>query len=300
MIPAAQGCSKMVQDMSYSELEYLRLELGLGVNAFLKVTTLPKSSYYRQKRAARRAAKATQQEALQQAVRTLCEQHPCLGYRPIHALLCKHRPELRCSASTIYRVMKALDLCQKPVKKRLVKSAPAPLNIDQLGMTVGLDFTHWQKQPICNVLEYESRYCLASVVSLRETSEAAKAALKRALDEAASLGLPSTKVEVKSDHGSPFTAEPFTNFLSEQRCQQALSAVGKPQGMGSVERLNRSIKEQGLAREETLSPLEIQEVLDNYRNYYNTQRPHQALGSKTPIQVIRQSTHFQAKLVPAT
>jgi uncharacterized protein (DUF2384 family) len=93
MIPAAQGCSKMVQDMSYSELEYLRLELGLGVNAFLKVTTLPKSSYYRQKRAARRAAKATQQEALQQAVRTLCEQHPCqrphqaLGYKtPIQVI----------------------------------------------------------------------------------------------------------------------------------------------------------------------------------------------------------------------
>lgn len=137
------------------------------------------------------------------------------------------------------------------------------------------------------------------MVSLRETSEAARAALKQALHEATKLGLPSTDVEVKSDHGSPFTAETFCAFLSEQRCQQTLSAVGGPQGMGRVERLNHSIKEQGLAREETASPVEIQEVVDNYRSYYNAQRPHQALGYKTPIQVIQQSTQFQAKLVPA-
>lgn len=285
--------------MSYCELEQLRTELSLGVNAFLKLTALPKSSYYRKKRALTQTATAQQREVLKGVVKTLCEQHPCLGSRPIHALLCEHHPELRCSASTVYRVMKALDLCQKPVKKRPVKSAPAPLKIDLLGMTVGLDFTHWQKQPICNVLEYESRYCLASVVSPRETSEAAKSALEQALQEAAKLGLPSENIEVKSDHGSPFTAETFCTFLSEQRCQQTLSAVGRPQGMGRVERLNRSIKEQGLAREETTSPLEIQEVLDDYRSYYNTQRPHQALAYKTPIQVVQQSAKNQARMVPA-
>lgn len=69
--------------------------------------------------------------------------------------------------------------------------------------------------------------------------------------------------------------------------------------MGRVERLNRSIKAQGLAREEINSPVEIQEVLDTYRSYYNTERPHQALGYKTPIQVVQQSTKFQAQLVPA-
>jgi hypothetical protein len=39
------------------------------------------------------------------------------------------------------------------------------------------------------VLEYERRYCLAAVVSERETSEAATAALDKALQEAKRLGL---------------------------------------------------------------------------------------------------------------
>ncbi len=127
-----------------------------------------------------------------------------------------------------------------------VVSAPAPLQLEHLGLTVGLGFTHWDRKPICDVLEYESRYCLATVVSSRETSQAATAALDMALKEARRLGLPYQGIEVKSDHGSTFTAAPFRSFLVEQTCQQTLSAVGRPQGMGRVERFNRSLKEQGL------------------------------------------------------
>jgi transposase InsO family protein len=103
-------------------------------------------------------------------------------------------------------------------------------------MTIGLDFTHWQGKPICNVLEFESRYCLASVVYARETAETAQAALAEAFREAARPGLPTTKVEIRSDHGSTFTAELLEKFITDMGCWHTLSAVGRPQGMGRVER----------------------------------------------------------------
>ena len=218
-------------------MEALRQELNLGVNAFLRLSGIAKSTYYRRKRGGK--ARTTLREGVEGEVKRLCKEHPRLGHRPIHALLAKTHPV---SPSTVYRVMKCLDLCQKLKKKRSVKSAPAPLELDSLGLTVGLDFTHWDKKPILNVLEFESRYCLASVVSERETSEAAKEALALALREAKGLGLPHRDIEVKSDHGSPFTAETFRTFLNNNRCQQTLSAVGRPQGMGRVERFNRSLK----------------------------------------------------------
>lgn len=183
--------------------------------------------------------------------------------------------------------MKRLVLCQKRKRRgSTVVSAPAPLQLEQLGLTVGLDFTHWDRKPICNVLEYESRYCLAAVVSERKTSEAATIALGLALQEAKRLGLPERGIEVKSDHGSTFTATPFRAFLNEQACQQTLSAVGRPQGMGRVERFNRSLKEQGLQPEELEPGGSLQPLLDSYRSYYNCHRTHQALDYLTPLEFL--------------
>jgi putative transposase len=57
--------------------------------------------------------------------------------------------------------------------------------------------------------------------------------------------------------------------------------------MGRVERFNRSLKEQGLQPEELEADQELQVILSSYRNYYNTDRPHQALGYKTPLEVLQ-------------
>ena len=268
--------------MSFIELEKLRAEMGLGVNAFLRCSGVSKSSYYRRKRQGEEKQNA--RPKLEGEIKRLCDEHPRLGYRPIHAKLSKTQAA---SASTVYRVMKRLALCQKRKRRgSTVVSAPAPLQLEQLGLTVGLDFTHWDRKPICNVLEYESRYCLAAVVSERETSEAATIALGLALQEAKRLGLPERGIEVKSDHGSTFTATPFRAFLNEQACQQTLSAVGRPQGMGRVERFNRSLKEQGLQPEELEPGGSLQPLLDSYRSYYNCHRPHQALDYLTPLEFL--------------
>jgi putative transposase len=249
----------------------------------LRLTGIAKSSYYRRKRGSR--SRQSLQAQLEVPVRRLCDEHPRLGHRPIHAVLVK---EHSASPSTVYRVMKRLDLCQRPKQnKKAVKSAPAPLVLENIGLTVGLDFTHWDRKPICNIIEYESRYCLASVVSEQETSLAAKAALEEALAEAKRLGLPHSGIEVKSDHGSPFTAETFCSFLIDNCCQQTLSAVGRPQGMGRVERFNRSLKEQALQPEELDPGQDLQPILNSYRSYYNAHRPHQALSYKTPLEVLQ-------------
>lgn len=48
--------------------------------------------------------------------------------------------------------------------------------------------------------------------------------------------------------------------------------------MGKVERL----KEECLWFEEVESLEELQHLAEQYRHFYNTQRPHPALGYKTP------------------
>lgn len=262
-------------------MEKIRKEYRLGVNEFLRLSGIAKSSYYRRKAACLKRKKPSRLEA---QVKRLCAKHPRLGYRPIHSLLTSEQG----SASSIYRLMKRLELCQPAPVKRKVKSQVAALELDKVGLTVGLDFTHWHKKPICNVIEYQSRYSLATVATGQETAQTAKAALQQALHEAKRLGLPHEQLEVKSDHGSTFTAATFTEFLLKQQCQHTLSAVGRPQGMGRVERYNRSLKEQGLQFEDINEHDSLQPLLNRYRRYYNTKRPHQALNYQTPLHVIQQ------------
>ena len=62
--------------------------------------------------------------------------------------------------------------------------------------------------------------------------------------------------------------------------------MGKPEGMGKIERLHRSLKGEKLMREEIRDPLELQRALDGYRHFYNTRRLHQALGYRTLLLVV--------------
>ena len=48
-------------------------------------------------------------------------------------------------------------------------------------------------------------------------------------------------------------------------------------------------------REEIRGPLELQRALDEYRHFYNTQRLHQALGYRTPLEVVESK---RVKVVP--
>jgi putative transposase len=275
-------------------MEVLRQESGLGVNAFLRSSGISKSSYYRRK-AGRVRARPVQAQ-IEKRVKALCAIYPMLGHRPITALL--NRRKHWASESSVFRLMQRLELLQKQRPRRVrTKGEPPTLAPEQIGLTIGLDFIHWQGYPVCNVIEFESRYCLAAVAFEQETAHSAQTAITLALQEAKRLGLPTSGIDVKSDKGSPFIAADFRNLLESHTCQQSLTGICVVGGTARLERFNRSLKEQGLAREDTEGLHDIQSALDRYQNFYNTQRPHQALDWLTPRQFIRK---HREKLVPVS
>jgi putative transposase len=271
--------------MTFNDLEQQRAQMNLNISAYCNAIGISRSLYYTKKKQA--DIQEQEKGVLEEYLKTLCLAHPKLGYRPIHQLL-KDTYKLIISQSSVYRSMKQLGYLQPKVKGQNRGGAiPSDLVPEAVGTVIGLDFTHWKKEPIVNILEYQTRYCLASVAFPRETAFSAVQALDMAMNEAKRLGLPSQKITVKSDHGSTFTADEFRAYLRANSLSQALSAVGKPQGMGRVERFNRSVKEQGLAGFELEVGESSQVALDEYRRYYNECRPHQALGYRTPLEVLK-------------
>lgn len=58
--------------------------------------------------------------------------------------------------------MKRQQRLQRSPQRQGYRYSPPPQS-EQVGWTLGLDFTHWGPYRLCNVIEYQSRICLASV-----------------------------------------------------------------------------------------------------------------------------------------
>ena len=187
-----------------------------------------------------------------------------------------------------------------PVKRRRRKDqdkrlGPEPPRPERVGLVLSADGTLWRlvehkgASSLGGYRILKSRYLLASVagrVGEGEIARLAKEALERAREEARRLGLPTQGLLLHTDQGSAFQSEVFRGYLRNHRIGQVFAPVGKPEGMGKIERLHRSLKEEKLMREEIRDPLELQRALDEYRQFYNTRRLHQALGYRTPLEVV--------------
>ena len=121
-----------------------------------------------------------------------------------------------------------------------------------------------------------------------ETAGLARETIERAREEAGSLGFPTKGLLLRTERGSAFQSEAFRGYLYAHRIGQVFAPVGRLQGIGRIERLHRSLKEEKLMREEIRDPLEHEQALDEYRHFYNTRRLHQALGYRTPLVVVEQ------------
>ena len=94
------------------------------------------------------------------------------------------------------------------------------------------------------------------------------------------------------DHGTPWfgtTNQHGFTWLAVWLIKQGVilrySGVGHPQTQGKVERLHRTLKARTRHRGEPRTMSEWQRWAPAFRDEYNHERPHEALGMKTPAEV---------------
>lgn len=90
---------------------------------------------------------------------------------------------------------------------------------------------------------------------------------------------------VQSDHDSEFSTY-FTEHLQKQGIAHRHSRVRKSSDNGHIERLLRTLQDECLNH----LPRKLrvyQKEIPEYIHYYNTERPHLALGMKTPLEVFK-------------
>ena len=95
-----------------------------------------------------------------------------------------------------------------------------------------------------------------------------------------------------TDQGSQFTSQEFTQVLQDHGVKISMDGKGRYADNIFVERLWRTVKygEVYLKAYAYAYAKEARRELGAYFRFYNDQRPHQALGYRTPGEVFSEST----------
>jgi putative transposase len=89
---------------------------------------------------------------------------------------------------------------------------------------------------------------------------------------------------IRSDNGPEFIAQVIQQWLEDNQIQTIYIDPGCPWQNGYAESFNGRFRRECLNRELLYTLSESRVVFEDWRHYYNHQRPHRSLGLQTPAQ----------------
>jgi putative transposase len=232
------------------------------------------------RRVAQYQAKQPEHDAeLEGRIRQVMKDHPEYGYRQMAGFLKESEDRVR-------RLWERLGLqCQKPRKsrrKREVSLNPRPHRAEHPDHVWSYDMMHDRLfdgsfYRLLNVIDEFTRACLTIYVARSIKSADVIGVLWEVMK--ASGRKPKF---LRSDNGSEFTAQDVTDWLAVQNVGPAFIDPGSPWQNGFVESFNGKLRGELLKREWFHSLVEADVVIQQWRQYYNDERPHSALGRLSP------------------
>lgn len=237
----------------------------------------------------------------------LRRKHPTWGPKKLAAWLKKHEPEQACPAlSTIGEILKREGLIL-PAKRR--SSRPRPQVRPRTEATAAnevwtSDFKGqfrtgdgWLCYPL-TVVDSFSRFVLVIEGLSSVSGEGAWPVYERAFRD---YGLPEV---MRTDNGSPFASSAAIAGLSRLSVRWLKlgirlerTAPAHPEQNGRHERMHRILKAE-TARPPAADGSAQQKRFEAFRRDYNEQRPHEALGQRTPSELYQPALRPYPKRLP--
>lgn len=131
---------------------------------------------------------------------------------------------------------------------------------------------------LVTIIDWYSRY----VISWRLSNTLDADFCVVALEEALGRGTPEI---FNTDQGSQFTGEAFTGLLKKHGVRISMDGKGSYNDNLFIERLWRTVKYEEVYLKAYQGGCEARISLGEYFHFYNTNRPHQSLGYRTPAEV---------------
>lgn len=224
---------------------------------------------------------------LEQCIVKMKRQYPYWGPRKIHRLARQKHEEIKfVSVSTVGRVLARYGLVTPreepivyPSVGRFERSTPNELW--QMDLKVAIRNTGRPRIWVAGLLDDYSRYALGLWFLNDLTDESVLACWIRT---ASRYGLPN---QTLTDHGAQFRMEDnatsaFRAYLWACKVQHIQGRVGHPQTQGKIERFWRTFQHELSPQLESTSSDLWPELMEQWREQYNTVRPHESLDDSPP------------------
>ena len=225
------------------------------------------------------------QACFAEPIKAMISEQPSFGYRTVAGLLGFNK-------NTVQRIF---QINGWQVKKRPIGFRP---RIQALPSVASAPNERWATD-LCRVwagrdgwavlalvIDCHTRELLGWHLSRSGKAKTAESALEQALiARYGSLGKVAAPFLLRSDNGLVFTSRSYTALVRSYGLQQEFITPHCPQQNGMVERVIRTFKEQCAHRHRFETLQHASRVVSDWISFYNTRRPHQALGMKTPAEV---------------
>jgi putative transposase len=265
-----------------------RDDSGLSIRRQCSLLGVARSGVYRPLRAAN-----DNDLGLMRRIDELFTAWPFLGSRRMAALLRAQGHAV--NRKRVQRLMRKMGIAALGPKPRTTKPAPGHKIFPYLlrGMTIDRPNQVWAADityiPIGRgflylvaVIDWASRAVLSWRLSNTMEASFCVSALEEAL---ARFGRPEI---FNTDQGSQFTSAAFTGTLMAAGIRISMDGRGRWMDNVFIERLWRSLKYEDIYLKGYADGREARAGIAAWIVFYNTQRPHQALGDRTPMAVWRE------------
>ncbi len=234
-----------------------------------------------------KSGKAEQDSSLASMIREIAFKYTFYGYRRIHATL--NRAGSPANHKKVYRIYRSLNLQRlKPRKKKKLAVAV------QLPLTEPLFCNHvWAVDFLFDVFTDGRRIKFMTVedlfsrfsVGIDSRFSIPATGVVEVLEGC--IRLYSTPRIIRTDQGPEFRSLTFQKFLQKHGIRHEFTEKSSPWQNGGLESFNGKFRDECLNRNLFENPVQTKEVINNYRIFYNTERPHSSLNNKTPSEVFR-------------
>ena len=232
------------------------------------------------------STKVGKDAALVERMVALSKENPRYGYRRVWALLRREGWEV--NKKRVQRLWREAGL-RVPAKERKRRRLGTSENgctrrrakyIDHVwSYDFAMDTTQdGRRLKVMPVVDEYSRECLALQMERSITAEDVVETLARLFTE---RGEPAY---IRSDNGSEFTAEAIKRWLAVSGIETLYIEPGAPWENAYSETFISRMRDELLDREVFADLKEAKVLAKDYRDHYNQERPHGALGYLTPME----------------
>jgi RNA-directed DNA polymerase len=227
--------------------------------------------------------------AEQTAILETALQQPDLSPRELACYVTDHAG-FTVSEATVYRVLKrhglnrSITLVGFPAGKEFRVKTTAPNLLWQSDASYYF-VVGWGWYYSIEVLEDFARFMLASDLKPDMTADSISDVVEQAIAFTGMRQVPvENRTKLLSDHGSGYLARAFEEYLRMLEIRHIYCAPHHPQTNGKIERFHETLR----ARMNLLvytSPDELSRTMQDFIDYYNHRRYHEAIGNVTPADV---------------